>query len=266
MTTMTARLPTPSTSHLSFSTIYEPAEDSFLFLDTLSSQAQTTFLGNHLKSTPSPLIVEVGTGSGVILAFLTAHAKQIFGRNDVLTLGVDVNLDACKGGADTVRTAVEDASSDEGASSVGRYLGNVQGDLTTALRPGSVDVLVFNPPYVPTEDLPVMGSMEYKDRFSEESHLLALSYAGGVDGMEVTERLLQQLPDVLSERGVAYVLFCASNKTEEALTRIMKEDRWQQRERWKWARDVVGKTGGKGGWERLEIVRIRKRYDDDDPP
>ena len=37
-------LPTPSTSHVNYNRIYEPAEDSFLLLDTLASPSETTFL------------------------------------------------------------------------------------------------------------------------------------------------------------------------------------------------------------------------------
>ena len=306
---MTLKLPTPSTSHLDFSTIYEPAEDSFLFLDTLSSAAETEFLGSRFAAALSndnekgirsnPLVVEVGTGSGVVLAFVTAHAQNIFGRSDVLTLGVDVNEHACRGTAETARRAVAEAKGANGERNVvacptargdrqgetcadgsgnsisvngeadypdsnlrsGLYLGNLCSDLTTSFRPGSVDVLLFNPPYVPTEQLPDPAVTQHRDRFDEESHLLALSYAGGVDGMEVTERLLDQLPVVLSPRGVAYILFCARNKPKQALHRNMQGPQWAVKSGCVWATETVGKTGGKGGWERLEIVRIWRRWE-----
>jgi tRNA A58 N-methylase Trm61 len=35
------------------------------------------------------VVVEVGTGSGVVLAFTAAQSQQIFGRRDILTLGID---------------------------------------------------------------------------------------------------------------------------------------------------------------------------------
>src|SRR4051794_4126518 len=115
-------LPTPSTSHISPS-VYDPAEDSFLLLDTLSSSEEAGFLHTRF-ATPSPasetppssapLILEVGTGSGVVLAFLTAHALRIFGRDDVLTIGTDVNPFACRDAVVTVRQAVEDATQNRG--------------------------------------------------------------------------------------------------------------------------------------------------------
>jgi release factor glutamine methyltransferase len=81
-------LPTPSTSHVASTTIYEPAEDSYLLLDTLSSPTETLWLQNHFSPkshpTPSPLLLEIGigTGTGLILAFLSAHAATILGRTE----------------------------------------------------------------------------------------------------------------------------------------------------------------------------------------
>ena len=101
-------LPTPSTSHVSFSTIYEPAEDSFLLLDTLSNSTEKTWLASRFSPGahfPIPLVLEVGTGSGVVIAFLAANARDIFGR-DVLAMGVDANEDACGATAVTVRRAM----------------------------------------------------------------------------------------------------------------------------------------------------------------
>ena len=146
-------LPTPSTSHVSFNTIYEPAEDSYLLLDTLSSSTETSWLKCTFPSnTTSPLLVEVGSGSGIVIAFLAAHAKTILGRDDVLLLGVDVNAHACAATAETVSLA----SSQQGSCT--SYLGSVCSDLTSSILDGSVDVLIFNPPYVPTSELPTLRS------------------------------------------------------------------------------------------------------------
>lgn len=69
--------------------MYEPAEDSYLLLDTLSSASETAYLKGRFGdvSTTPPLVLEVGVGSGVILAFVAANARTIFNRHDVLTLG-----------------------------------------------------------------------------------------------------------------------------------------------------------------------------------
>ncbi|KAK6443568.1 S-adenosylmethionine-dependent methyltransferase [Oleoguttula sp. CCFEE 5521] len=243
-------LPTPSTSHASFDNIYEPAEDSYLLLDTLSSKAESTFLTKRFRSDePSPLILEVGVGSGVVLAFVAANAQVIFGRSDVAVLGVDINPFAVKAAAQTIDVALKDLVVKP------ITLGTVMSDLTSSLRSTQVDALIFNPPYVPTEPLPAASAISGEtifnshEAFDRDSKLLELSYAGGVDGMETTNRLLNQLPIVLSGRGVAYVLLCAQNKPEEVKTSIRL---WPG----SWNAETVGSSGKTAGWEKLCVVRI----------
>lgn len=238
-------LPTPSTSHVPYTHVYEPAEDSFLLLDTLSLPSETSFLQSHFPASNPPLILEVGPGSGVVIAFITANATALFGHSSIFTLAVDVNRFACSATGVTARKAC--AEVDAAGSAAGTWLDAVQGDLTTPIRGGSVDILVFNPPYVPTDTLPLRE--EGKTSFEEESRLLELAYAGGKDGMEITDRLLEELPHTLSRRGVAYVLLCAGNRPEEVKERIRG---WEGG----WKAETVGTSGRKAGWEVLSIVRI----------
>ena len=251
-------LPTPSTSHVAFERIYEPAEDSFLLLDTLSSETEIAFLQQQFGTTnagqkdpPSPFVVEIGTGSGVVLSFVHAHAEIIFGRADILTAGVDVNRYACEATAQTVKVAQKERAEQE--KQHGFYLGNIVGDLTSPFRAGMVDVLIFNPPYVPTPDLPALPDSVNRitqPSFEDDSHLLALSYAGGADGMETTDRLLDALPHILSrDRGCAYILLCAQNKPENIKQRMRNRGL-------EWRAETVGSSGKKAGWEKLQIVKI----------
>ncbi|PVH88631.1 hypothetical protein DL98DRAFT_202647 [Cadophora sp. DSE1049] len=259
-------LPTPSTSHVAFERIYEPAEDSYLLLDTLSCEAEKAFLHDRFHNTPpestkttsastSPLVLEIGTGSGIVISFINAHAETIFGRTDVITLGVDVNRFACKATEQTIDMAQKEQAVQR--ESQGFYLGNILGDLTLALKSEQVDVLVFNPPYVPTLELPQMP-VEFASQvttYDDDSKLLSLSYAGGLDGMETTHRLLENLDTVLCRtRGCAYVLLCAQNQPE-----LVKEGikRWGPG----WAVETVGSSGRKAGWEKLQVIRIWRTND-----
>jgi release factor glutamine methyltransferase len=70
--------------------------------------------------------------------------------------------------------------------------------------------------------------------------------------MVVTNRMLEQVPDLLREgRGVGYVLLCAQNKPEVVKQRIRA---WGPG----WMAETVGSSGKKAGWEKLVIVRIWK--------
>jgi release factor glutamine methyltransferase len=258
-------LPTPSTSHVCFDRVYEPAEDSFLLLDTLSSASESAFLGRRFAHTATPLVLEVGVGSGVVLAFVAANAHTIFGRHDVLTFGTDINSFACQAASQTVRHALTPAETQtqtrkEQAAGCSVFLDVVNGDLASAVRPHSIDVFIFNPPYVPAElpdfsrhnDYNAVPLGQHKTSFEQDSYLLELSYAGGEDGMVVTNRMLEQIPEILSAaQGVAYVLLCAQNKPDVVKQRIRD---WGAG----WQAETVGTSGKQAGWERLHIVRIWK--------
>lgn len=215
----------------------------------------------------------------MVLAFAAANSDVIFRRRDILACGVDVNKGACKATCRTVHTALRDRreSTATAQKSGPTYLGSLAADLCTAFRPGSIDILLFNPPYVPTPETPALPSAAQSDhegmkgiaatagagtatggqllsrseKFEQDSYLLSLTYAGGVDGMETTNRFLDAVAGGILEpcRGVAYLLLCAQNHPTEVQDRIRQwGDGWQA--------EIVGRSGMQAGWERLVIVRI----------
>lgn len=254
-------LPTPDTSHVPYERVYEPSEDSFLLLDTFSSDSEKAFLRNHFHAsgnTTPPLVLEIGTGSGVVISFVHAQAEVLFGSRKIMTAGVDMNPYACRATVATARKAAED-----NPTTHGMYLGSSMSDLTSCFRPHEVDMLIFNPPYVPTHEMPVkpeafreeVPEVGAKDpSFDDDSYLLALSYAGGFDGMETTDRLIPQIPEILSERGVAYLLLCQQNKPAEVKQKIAALEGG-------WRADMVGSSGKTAGWEKLQVVRIWRDKD-----
>ncbi|KKA28773.1 hypothetical protein TD95_002846 [Thielaviopsis punctulata] len=242
-------LPTPDTSHVPFERVYEPAEDSFLLLDTLSASSETSWLATRFPiSEPAPLVLELGSGSGVVLAFISAHAKVIFGHTAVLTASTDINPHACKATVGTVKKACNEHK--DGAAT---FTCATNADLFGPWRHQLVDVLVFNPPYVPTPEMPQEPDLPtgHKDRhaqFEEDEYFLALAYAGGKDGMTTTDKVIAALPETLSERGVAYILLCRQNHPDQ-----VKEQIRGLGESWK--AETVGSSGKTAGWEKLQIVR-----------
>lgn len=246
-------LPTPSTSHVNYDHIYEPAEDSYLLLDTLSSQSETFFLHSRFESrTVSPLILEVGPGSGVVLAFITAHAKTLFGRDDVATVGVDVNGFACAATKQTVDLAVKQIKDTGG--SPGLLLDVCTGDLASVIKSESIDVLIFNPPYVPSESVPsTWNHAANEDDLQRDFRLSSLATDGGVEGMEITNRLLDELPSILSRRGVAYILLCAQNRPDQVMADLRN---WTTSDGSTWLVEKVGRSGKTAGWEKLCVLRI----------
>ncbi|XP_075994506.1 methyltransferase N6AMT1 [Genypterus blacodes] len=184
---MSGSLPTPLYSHAGrgdFRDVYEPAEDSFLLMDALEKDAET------LQRLRPALCVEVGSGSGVVSAFLASLLGSA-----AAYICTDVNPAAALCSMMT--------------SECNRVpLQLVLSDLVEPLLPrlsGKVDVLLFNPPYVvtPSEEVGSRG--------------IEAAWAGGKRGREVTDRFLPTVARLLSPQGLFYLVTIAENKPEEII-------------------------------------------------
>lgn len=251
-------LPTPDTPRLPDS-IYPPSEDSYLLLDTLSNEEERIFLAKRFQNSACPLIVDLGTGSGVLLALVLAHAETILGRSDVLGMGIDINQDACIYSRNTI---IENCTR-EGIRT-GTCLTTINSSLFSGIKPGEIDLLIFNPPYVPTPEVPTLLVPRSESRhavYERDSRLLSLSYSGGKNGMEVTNKVLEELPNILSVKGVAYVLLCKANKVEDVIDRIHA---WPDDQGNQWEANIVQSSGKQAGWERLIVLRIWRQREEED--
>lgn len=146
------------------SSTYEPREDTFLMLGAL---ADLRLQGLR--------VLDVGTGSGILAAYCASR-------------GADVTA------SDT------DIGTIEGLKSVAGRLGItirlICSDLFSKID-GHFDVIVFNPPYLP--------SRKFEDRAVD----------GGKHGTYIINRFLNQIGQHLSENGFALLLTSSLNRPEQ---------------------------------------------------
>ncbi len=101
-------------------TVYEPAEDSFLFAENL-----------HVKQ--SEQVLDVGTGCGLLALIAAERAAEV--------VGVDINPHA-------IRCAKENAEFNNAHN-----ISFIQGDLFSPLSNfAKFDLILFNAPYLPIDD------------------------------------------------------------------------------------------------------------------
>lgn len=154
-------LPTPQVTHLRRpeyrDVVYDPAEDTFALMDALEQDK------DEIGALVAPLCVEIGSGSGCVSAFLTQIAHGAFLCTDTNPAAV-----AC-----TAETAAEN----------GCALSPINTFLTDGLRiDGKVDVLIFNPPYVPTSD---------EEEAAEQARAsIGGAWAGGPLGTRLVDALI----------------------------------------------------------------------------
>ncbi|KAJ2693694.1 HemK methyltransferase member 2 [Coemansia sp. IMI 209128] len=186
-------LPTPDTGHLrraEYSTVYEPAEDTYLLLDALENDRA------ELQAQRPTICVEIGSGSGCVSAFL----GRVLSPHGALILSTDINPAANNATRETVAKTPSESTFDQCRT---RF---VQG-IDDRLR-GRIDVLLFNPPYVVTPSAEVDSTIE------------AAAWAGGVRGREVLDLLIPRVPALLSPGGRFYVVVIEQNKPEEIIAQF----------------------------------------------
>lgn len=206
-----SKLSSPITSHIHLNKnfkncVYEPSEDTFLFLDAL--EEDLIFLINQCPT----LVVEIGSGSGCIGVFLLQLFKKcqsipICHKPQQLEkllpvpflLSVDINKVACEATLETARV--------NGISSIDSLCSS----LLKSLRKSNIDVIIFNPPYVPSESYQI----EWR------SGNLTSAWAGGVNGREVIDAFLDQVPAALSQNGILYLLAEGRNDIESLIEKLI---------------------------------------------
>lgn len=145
------------------SLIYSPEEDSYLL-----SLALKTEVTKILEKDSNIRCLEIGVGSGIQLETL----KKIGVKKENIS-GVDINIDAVNKCKDIGFNCIK---SDLFSSVVNKY-----------------DVIIFNPPYLPEDDL-------IEDN---ESKLIT---TGGKKGSEILNKFLVQAKDYLTPNGKIYIL------------------------------------------------------------
>jgi release factor glutamine methyltransferase len=151
--------------------VYEPCEDSFLLVEAALSII-----------THSDRILEVGCGSGIISAVIKNNTKARI-------TGIDINPHAAK------------CTKDNGVNAI-------QGDLLSCIR-GKFDIIIFNPPYLPTND---------EERTSD---WINVALDGGSNGRHILDRFLEDAIDHLVEKGRILILISSFTGIDEIKSRMI---------------------------------------------
>lgn len=158
-----------------------PRPETEILVDHVLAALDDEFI-EELGDSTTPLFraVDVGTGTGALILSLAKEAKFLFSS----LIGVDISPEALE-----VATANAERNELSGKVEFSK------GDLLDGFSAGSMDLVVSNPPYIPTEDIESL-SVEVKNH----EPLSALD--GGPTGLVIVESLIQQAQTVLRSGGI----------------------------------------------------------------
>jgi len=142
--------------------VYEPAEDTFLLAENLS-------VGEN------DVVLDVGTGCGILGIFATKNAKKV--------VATDINPHA-------VNCTKINAGQNGVLAKMDIRLGNLFEPINKAER---FDVIVFNAPYLPTNE-------------GEKKSWIGRAWAGGQNGRDIIERFVSEAPNYLKRRGRVFLV------------------------------------------------------------
>ncbi|MBC8500951.1 MAG: methyltransferase [DPANN group archaeon] len=151
--------------------MYEPREDSFLLL-------------KHIKKYAKSLVLDMGTGSGILAEEAAKYADKV--------LGVDINekaIEYCKKKFNNINNL--------------RFRNS---DLFSNIKE-KFNLIIFNPPYLSSEPKAPDTALD-----------------GGKQGYEVIEQFLKKAKNYLKEKGVILLLFSSLSKKNKIDSILKEEN------------------------------------------
>ncbi len=186
--------------------VYYPSDDSYLLVDYFYSHS-TSVSFDDIKSNSIHNILDMGTGSGIIaLSFL--FLKQAH---------VDFNPKIYA--SDVLESAINCARVNEGANNFHEKIEFILSDLFSNF-PNTLkncfDVIVFNPPYLPSSKLLNKAEKSDKD----------LCWDGGYTGIEILGEFIIQSKEYLQKATKdARIYFISSSRTDSnKITTIIEKN------------------------------------------
>ena len=155
--------------------VYVPAEDSYLLADNL-----------EIKEGQS--VLEIGTGSGIV----AMYASRL---TDTITV-TDINSDAC--------LLAERNFKDNNIKDIEILFGN----LFEPVENRKFDVILFNTPYLPTEDDEVIDDT------------INYAFDGGLNGRKVIDIFLDEVGNHLNDGGIVQMIQSSLSGNQETLDKL----------------------------------------------
>ncbi len=155
--------------------VYIPAEDSYLLAD-------------NLEIKPGQSVLEIGTGSGIV----AMYASRLTDRITV----TDINFDACMLAEKNFKA---------------NNIENIEilfGNLFEVVENRKFDVILFNTPYLPTED----------DEVLEDT--INYAFDGGLNGRKVIDLFLNEVGNHLNDGGIVQMIQSSLSGNEETLEKF----------------------------------------------
>lgn len=155
--------------------VYEPSDDSFLLAENL-------IINNDEK------VLEIGTGSGIVAMYASKMTDKV--------VATDINFNA-----------IELAEKNFAANGI-KNIQLLFGDLFEPVKNQKFDVILFNTPYLPTQECEILDDG------------LNCAFDGGLDGRDVIDKFLNEVKNHLNHGGRIQLVQSSLSNIEETISKL----------------------------------------------
>ena len=155
--------------------VYVPAEDSYL-------------LAENLQIKEGQSVLEIGTGSGIVAMYASRLTDKI--------TATDINFNACELARKNFRK---------------NNIENIEilwGNLFDVVENRKFDVILFNTPYLPTEEDEVLDNT------------INYAFDGGLNGRKVIDLFLNEVKNHLNDGGIVQMIQSSLSGNDETLSKL----------------------------------------------
>ena len=186
-----------------FQNVYEPAEDTFLLIDSILNDINYLKNNNYFIKNKDINSIEIGCGNGLISCCYLNLLKELN-----ITINnhfcVDINKDA----VNLTKNLLKNYNLDNNVNVI-------EGDLFNNFDKDKIfDIIIFNPPYVTTDNEEYERALKEKDIYA--------AWAGGKKGSETINRFVDDLKGHIDENSIIFLLLSKENDYENIIHNLKK--------------------------------------------
>ena len=192
-----------------FLNVYEPSEDTFLLIDSLELELDNINIKSYFNNKEKINTIEIGCGNGLVSCCFLSKLNQILNKDKI---NININhycIDINKDALNLTKRLLNNYNTN-------KNIFFIESDLFDSLDKNIIfDIIVFNPPYVTTDDNEYKRALKEKDIYA--------SWAGGKKGSETINKFVEKLKGKINNTSIVFLLLSKENDYNLIINNLMNK-------------------------------------------
>ena len=189
-----------------FLNVYVPSEDTFLLIDSLELELDNININSYFNNKEKINTIELGCGNGLVSCSFLSKLNQLINiENNINHYCIDINKDALN--------LTKNLLSKYNLNKNTFFL---ESDLFDSIDKNiTFDIIIFNPPYVTTDDDEYKRALKEKDIYA--------AWAGGKKGSETINKFVDKLKGRINNKSIIFLLLSKENDYNSIINNLMTQ-------------------------------------------